>query len=317
MADKERMAAVLPDAARGLLEGRLPDWIEPHYFTSPEHLVELAPMAEIGWFDTAYVPAITQAAHRAEKLRWLVTAGAGVDFLPLDLLRQRGVMITKGTGINATPIAEYLVMGMLAIAKGYDEVLRARDRREWLWDSPAKRQLAGTSALIIGMGAIGQELARRLEAFGVAVTGVTRSGAQGTLQPHEWQARLGAFDWVVLAAPSTGDTRHMIGAAELAAMKPDAVLVNVARGTLVDQAALVAALQDKRIRAALLDVTDPEPLSADDPLWAMPNAHLTMHLSGRAQEGMYAGVAERFLANLPRFLAGEPPQPLFDPIKGY
>lgn len=304
-------------AAKAIVEGRMPDWIEPLYFSTPEELIALAPRAEIGWFDNTYVPSMTEAARLGEKLRWIVTAGAGVDFFPLDLLMQRGVVITKGTGINAAPIAEYLVMGMLAIAKGYAQVVRAQDRHEWLWNSPGTRQLAGSRALIVGFGAIGRELASRLRAFGVDVTGVTRSGADGTLRPDQWRAQLSGFDWVVLAAPSTGETRHMIGAAELAAMKPDAVLVNVARGTLVDQEALVEALQAKRIAAALLDVTDPEPLAQDHPLWSLDNAHITMHLSGRAQQTMFSDVAERFLANCELFKRGEAPQPAYDPAKGY
>jgi len=309
--------AVMPAPARALIGSRLPDWIEPHYFASVEELLALAPIAEIGWFDTIHVPAMTEAALKAEKLRWIVTAGAGVDFFPLEVLRERGVVITKGTGINAPPIAEYLVMAMLAIAKGYRDVVRAQDRREWLWDSPGKRQLAGSRALIIGYGAIGQELARRLAGFDVAVTPVRRSGADGALLPDQWRARLGEFDWVVLAAPSTAETERMIGAAELAAMKPQAVLVNVARGTLVDQDALVAALVEKRIAAALLDVTDPEPLPQDHPLWGLDNAHITMHLSGRAQTAMYRGVAERFLANCDRYRRGEVPEPVYDHAKGY
>lgn len=311
------IVAVLPEMAREFLEGRLPGWIVPRYFSGPEELVALAPEAEIGWFDTIHVPAMADAAQCAERLRWLVTAGAGVDFFPIDLLVKRKVMITKGTGVNAAPIAEYLMMGMLAIAKGYDEVVRARDRREWLWDSPGKQQLAGSSALIVGMGAIGIELSRRLQAFGVDVTGVSRSGAHGTLRPEEWRASLGRFDWVVLAVPATPETRQMMGAAELNAMKADAVLVNVARGTLINQDDLVSALRDGSIKAALLDVTDPEPLPADHSLWALPNAHITMHLSGRAQQGMYGAVAERFLTNLERFRRGEPPEPLYDHAKGY
>ena len=109
----------------------------------------------------------------------------------------------------------------------------------------------------------------------------------------------------------------MIGPAELAAMKPDAVLLNIARGAVVDQAALIAALTDKRIAAAFLDVTIPEPLPADSPLWSLPNAHVTMHLSGRAQDRMYARSAERFVANLHRWGRGEPVEPRFDLDLGY
>lgn len=312
-----RTTAVFPAPARALLEGRLPDWLDVTYFASPAELLEFAPRAEIGWFDMMDVSWYDQALRRAEKLRWLVTVGAGVDFMPLDLLMERGVIITKGTGINAAPIAEYIVMGMLAIAKNYPEVLRMREAREWPVEAPGRRQLSGSRALIIGHGSIGHELERRLRAFDVEVVGVTRSGADGTLKPDEWQARVGEFDWIVLAAPATEETRHIVGAEEIAAMKPEAVLVNVARGTLVDQAALTRALAEKRICAAMLDVTDPEPLPPDDPLWSLDNAHITMHLSGRSQQTMFGLAVERLLRNLDRYARGQAPEPLYDPVRGY
>ncbi|MDD3799061.1 MAG: D-2-hydroxyacid dehydrogenase, partial [Novosphingobium sp.] len=260
---------------------------------------------------------MAEAIRRAEKLRWLVTIGAGLDYLPLDVLLDRGVMITKGAGLSAGPIAEYVVLGMLALSKQFPTVLRAQDRREWLLDSPGKRQLAGSRALVVGYGSIGRELARRLWAFDVEVTPVSRSGADGALRPGEWQARLGEFDWVVLCAPATDETAQMIGAAELAAMKPDAMLVNVARGTVVDQPALIRALEEGRIAGAMLDVTDPEPLPADNPLWAMDNVLVTMHLTGRSQDTVFTRAAERFLGNLENYRAGRPPEPVYDPAKGY
>jgi len=311
--------AVLPGSMKPALAPCLPAWVDARFFDNGDELVALAPEAEIGWFDYFQegIAPIAEAVRRAERMRWLVTIGAGVDFLPLDILIARGVMITKGSGLNAVAVAEYTVMAMLAQAKNYREVVRAQDRREWLADSPGKRQLAGSRALLVGYGAIGRELAQRLRAFAVEVVPVSRSGRDGSLRPDEWQARLGEFDWVILAAPSTDETRHAIGAAELAAMKADAVLVNVARGTLVDQQALAQALTDMRIGGALLDVTEPEPLPADDPLWAFDNVQITMHLSGRAQDTVYAGAVERFLANLEVYRAGRQPQPLYDPAAGY
>ena len=121
----------------------------------------------------------------------------------------------------------------------------------------------------------------------------------------------------MLAVPSTEETRHMIGAMELAAMRPNGVLVNIARGDVVDQAALVEALQQDRIEAALLDVTDPEPLPEDHPLWDLENAQVTMHLSGRAQTKMFQRSADRFIDNLERWQRGEPVQPQMDLGLGY
>ena len=225
--------------------------------------------------------------------------------------------MTNGVGINAITIAEYVVMMMLAHAKGYAQVVRAQDRHEWLLDSPGKRELAGERVLLLGMGAIGSLVKTRLEAFDMEVVPVRRSGAAGALTPDEWRGQLGEFDWVILAVPATDETRGMIGADELAAMKDTAVLVNVARGDVVDQDALVSALDAKSIEAALLDVTTPEPLPQDHPLWSLENAQVTMHLSGRAQTKMFQRSVDRFVQNLERWHRGEPVEPRMDLALGY
>ena len=309
--------AVLSTLIRPLVEPRLPDWVEPLWFASIDELYELAPEAEIGWFDLNDKEPMIEGVKRAGKLKWLNSIYAGLDFLPHDILRERGVTVTHGAGINAITIAEYVLMGMLDIAKGYREVVRAQDRKEWLLDSPGKRELAGSKALLLGYGAIGKLVEQRLAAFDVEVTVVRRSGGENALGPEQWRARLGTFDWVILAVPATPETEGMIGADELAAMKEDAVLVNIARGSVVDQDALVAALGDKTIGAAFLDVTTPEPLPADHPLWELDNAHITMHLSGRAQSQMFQRSADRFIENLDRYERGEPLQPQFDLTLGY
>lgn len=309
--------AVMSVMVRPLVEPHLPPEIEPRWFATREEALELAPLAEIGWFDMYAQDDMAEAVRRATKLKWLNSIYAGLDFLPLDVLIERGITVTNGAGINAITIAEYVVMGMLTTAKGYREVVRAQDRHEWLMDSPGKRELAGSKALLLGYGAIGQLIKPRLEAFDVEVTVVRRSGGPGTLTPDQWRAKLGEFDWVILAVPATPETDGMIGAAELAAMKPDAVLVNIARGAVVDQDALISALEAKRIGGAFLDVTTPEPLPPEHPLWAQGNAHVTMHLSGRAQTQMFARSAERFLENCRHYLSGKPVGPVFDPARGY
>ena len=219
--------AVLSAMIRPLVEPRLPDWVEPLWFTSKEQALEFAPQAEIGWFDLNEKEPMIEIARAATGLKWMNSIYAGLDFMPLDLLAERGVVVTNGVGINAITIAEYVVMLMLAHAKGYREVVRAQDRHEWLLDSPGKRELAGERVLLLGMGAIGSLIKTRLEAFDMKVVPVRRSGADGALKPGEWREKLGEFGWVVLAVPSTAETRHMIGAMELAAMRPNGVLVNI------------------------------------------------------------------------------------------
>ena len=202
--------AVLSALIRPHVEPRLPPWVEPRWFTSQEQALELAPEAEIGWFDFTQPGPMVAVATAATRLRWLNSIYAGLDFLPLDLLRERGVIVTNGAGINAITIAEYVVMLMLTHAKGYGEVVRAQDRHEWLHDSPGKRELAGERVLLLGLGAIGQLVKTRLEAFDMEVVPVRRSGAAGALRPDEWRAQLSTFDWVVLAVPATPETddRH-------------------------------------------------------------------------------------------------------------
>ncbi|MCH2495920.1 MAG: D-2-hydroxyacid dehydrogenase [Erythrobacter sp.] len=309
--------AALSAMIRPLVEPRLPEWVEPLWFTSKEQALDFAPQAEIGWFDLNEKEPMIEIARAATNLKWLTSIYAGLDFMPLDVLKERGVVVTNGVGINAITIAEYVVMLMLSHAKGYRDVVRAQDRHEWLRDSPGKRELSGERVLLLGMGAIGSLIKTRLEAFDMTVVPVRRSGADGALRPGEWRQKLGEFDWVVLAVPSTPETKHMIGALELAAMRPNGVLVNIARGDVVDQEALVSALREEKIEAALLDVTDPEPLPEDHPLWELGNAQVTMHLSGRAQTKMFQRSADRFIENLERWHKGEPVQPQLDLELGY
>ena len=308
---------VLNALLKPLIGAQLPDWVDLRWYANKDEALALAAEAEIGWFDMHSKADMAEIFERAAKLKWLNSVYAGVDSFPLDLLAQRGVVLTNGAGINAVPIAEYVVMLMLAQAKGYRDVVRAQDKHEWLRDSPGKRELYGSKALILGYGAIGQAVEARLVGFGVEVTKVRRSSGPGTLGPDEWRGQLGQFDWIVLAVPATAATEHMIGADELAAMKGDAVLVNIARGSVIDQAALVAALSEGRIGGALLDVTTPEPLPADHPLWDLDNAQITMHLSGRAQDRMFERSAARFLENLGRYHRGERLEPQVDYSAGY
>ena len=303
--------AVLPEYVRRALEGRLPDWIEARWWGSPEELVSLAPDAEIGWFDLHVKAPALRAIAAAEGLRWLNSSYAGVDWMPLAEFERRGVRLTCGSGLTANQVAEFALLSMLAVAKDYPAVVRAQDRHEWLAVPPGTRDLLGSRALVLGYGAIGQAIGRALEALGVDVLAVSSGRQRG------WRSHLGEFDWIVLAVPGTPQTRGMIGAAEIAAMKPEAVLVNFARADCVDQPALVGALRERRIAAAVLDLTDPEPLPAEHPLWSLDNAHITMHLSGMPTAASQARAAERFLRNCERFRAGEPLEAQVDLARGY
>lgn len=309
--------AVLPALARPLIEPGLPAGIEPHWFTSREEAIALVVDADIAWVDMPRPEWTGETAAAGERLKWLSTIYAGIDAFDTSLLKARGTILTNGVGINAIAVAEYAVMGVLAAAKRFDQVVRAQDRREWLHDAPGKVELFETRALIIGYGTIGRMIGERLAAFGVEVTGVTRSGREGTLTPDEWRDRIGEFDWIILAAPSTADTHALLGASELAAMKRGAWLINVARGDMVDQPALIGALEKRRIAGAFLDVTDPEPLPEGNPLWSAPNTILTMHMSGRSQTRMFMRAAALFLENTRAFVEGKPMRNVVDLDAGY
>jgi phosphoglycerate dehydrogenase-like enzyme len=308
---------VLSALMRPMLEPQLPAGLDVHWFATKAEALDLAPRADIGWFDMYDKRDMAAIIGAATNLKWLNSIYAGVDGMPLEQLRERGTIVTNGAGINAITIAEYVVMGMLTVAKGYREVVRAQDRQTWLMDSPGKVELADSRALLLGYGAIGKLVEERLKGFDMTVDVVRRKPEPGLLGPNDWQAKLGDYDWVIVAVPATPETDGMIGAGELAAMKPTATLINIARGSVIDQDALVTALQAGRPGHAFLDVTTPEPLPADHPLWSLPNAHITMHLSGRAQDKMFARAADRFLDNLGRWRAGLPVAPMVDLTLGY
>ncbi|AKH41986.1 phosphoglycerate dehydrogenase-like enzyme [Altererythrobacter atlanticus] len=311
------MIAVLPEHIRPMLQDRLPDWIEPIWWSDPDNLVEMAPQAEIGWFDLHLKPPALRSVQLARDLRWLNTSYSGVDWLPLADLEARDVLLTCGSNLTATQVSEFAVMSILAFAKDYAALVRAQDAHEWLSVPPGIRDLAGSRALILGYGAIGRAIARALEGFGVEVSVVRSKAGDGAMGPDEWQDQLDSFDWVVLALPGTADTAGLLGAKEFAAMKRDAVLVNFARADIVDQRALIEALRERRVGGAIVDTVDPEPLPEDHPFWSLENAHVTMHLSGIPTPASQQRAADRFLRNCEHFRVGEKLEAQVDLQRGY
>lgn len=311
---------VFPQRYLSQLQPLLPDTVEIRGFSTLDEALELAPQAEIGWFDEFSDGIYVKATAAAVNARWINTVLAGLDALPVSLIAERGQILTNGNGLMPDVVADFAVLGALTLAKRLDKVVRAHDRQQWIaGPPPGDLEMLDASALVLGYGAIGREIGQRLAAFGTHVTGVRRtvSDEPGIIGPDAWRGRLAEFDFVILAAPSTADTRAMIGAEELAAMKPGVRIINIARGDLIDQDALRAALESGQVGSAFLDVTTPEPLPADHPLWQAPNALITMHLSGRSQTTAFQRGARRFLANLQRYLAGEPLQHVVDFSRGY
>lgn len=313
----EGMKTVLPALARSLVEPHLPAGLDVHWFTSLEEAKALIADADIGWVDIHQPHLWAEAVAAGEKLQWLSTIYAGLDPLDKAALIARGTRVTNGSGLNAHTVAEYAVLGCLVAAKRYDQVVRIADTHVWPYDAPGKLELYESRALVIGYGTIGRLIGDRLAAFGLEVTGVTRSGAPGTIGPDAWRARLGEYDWIVLAAPATQESAAMIGADELAAMKRSAWIINIGRGALIDQDALIAACTEGRIGGAFLDTVSPEPLPPEHPLWTTPNVIHSMHLSGRSQTKMFLRGAELFVRNLHAFVEGRALENEVDLAAGY
>jgi D-2-hydroxyacid dehydrogenase (NADP+) len=252
----------------------------------------------------------------APKLRWFQATSAGIDRLDeaglLPLLQSQGITITNVSGLHATPIGEYVLGVMLMFVKGAHRFVRAQGRREWLRYMPA--ELRGKTVGIVGMGAIGTEVARLAKAFGCRVLAVRRSArerrhdcppADELLPLADLPYLLGESDYVVLATPLTSETRRLIGEAELRAMKPSACIINIARGGVVDEAALVRALKEGWIAGAGLDVFEQEPLPAESELWGLENVIISPHISGGTE--IYNLRSHRCRPRLPA-LAGWRPQ---------
>ena len=226
----------------------------------------------------------------AKKLKWIHSTAAGVAQLMYPELHDSGILVTNPSGIFSVPMAEHTMGLLVAMARNFPDSVRQQDRGRWsqqeLWDMPQHlTELNGQVLLIVGFGSIGHELARRAKAFDMRVWGVSRSGkgdarlAEKIVPVSQLQEVLPLADYVVVSAPETQETKHLVGAREIALMKSTARLINVARGSLVDQAALIAALQQRKLASAALDVTDPEAAPADDPIWQAPNLFLTPHTS--------------------------------------
>ena len=278
--------------------------------------------------DVVYGVLVDEANFRlARRLRWIHVSSAGVGSLLFPALADSDVVLTNGRGLHAVSMAEHALGVMLAFARKLHLARDLQQERRWqqvgLWTgAPPFGQLAGATLGIVGFGAVGSALAERAAALGLRVIAVRPHPAADAAPAHaQWALErlpelLGRVDWLVLAAPHTAATRGLIGAAELALMKPTAVLVNVGRGVLVDEPALIAALSAGRIAGAALDVVQEEPLPATSPLWEMPNVILTPHVSGLGPD-YWERAVEQFAANLGRFLAGQPLLNVVDKRAGY
>jgi phosphoglycerate dehydrogenase-like enzyme len=312
----------IPETFRHALDGRLPADLHAAWYTNTRDVVDAARDADIlliGFIDGEEVRIAIDAARNA---RWISTHAAGVDHYPIQTIADRRQIFTNGSGVNAVPIAEYVVLCVLSAAKTFPLFVGYSQRHVWPAERPPATEVDGSHALVLGYGEIGRQIATRLRGLGVEVTAARRRPTPADderitiIGADEWRDRLGEFDWILVAAALTPETRHMLSEAEFARMRSSAWMVNIARGGLVDQDALARALQAGQLAGAYLDVTDPEPLPTDHALWRIPNVFITGHSAGRSPRSQQRYIS-LFLENLRRFRAGEPLVNLVDFTSGY
>ena len=256
----------------------------------------------------------------APRLRWLQSTSAGIGQMVKRVgLDQTKITFTTASGVHARPLADFCLMAMLMFAKNY--VWMDRDKKAKRWERYCGEELTGKTLAIVGVGRVGQEVARHGKRMDMRVTGMRRSSApvpdiDKLFDRAELHAMLREADFLVLAAPHTSETEGIIGEAELAVMKPTAVLINIGRGALIDEDALIRALQHKRLGGAALDVFRDEPPPPDSPLWNMPNVIVSPHSASTVTQEN-ARITNIFVDNLRRYLRGEPLRNVLDKTKLY
>lgn len=246
------------------------------------------------------------ALEEATEIRVFACAYAGTGHLPLDVLAEHDVAVTNAAGVHTASASEHVLGSILAFSRRLHEAARAE---RWQTPTPSPIELSGSTVTIVGLGAIGEAIADRLEPFGVTTLGIRRTPKAGgptdeVFGPDRLHDALARSEYVVLCCPLTDETRGLIGTEEIATLSPDAVLVNVARGAVVDTDALVEGLRRGRIGGAALDVTDPEPLPEEHPLWGFSDVTITPHNAGHTPE-YFERVADILAENARRLDDGD------------
>jgi phosphoglycerate dehydrogenase-like enzyme len=266
-------------------------------------------------------PGLRRLLPLMPNLRWVHSMGAGMDGDLTPEIKNGDIQLSRTRGLHCISVSEWVLMQILAVSKRLPELVLAQHRHEWSKvEVPAS--LMGRTVGIVGYGEIGQAVAARAKGFGFRLAGTRRRALPApeldALYPADQLDRLLAeSDYVVILTPLTAETRGLIGAAQLKMMKRTAWLINVARGPVVVEADLIAALEDGTIAGAALDVFDKEPLPSDNPLWGLPNVLLSPHTSGINYPRMNDETMAQFLDNLGRYLRGEPLKNLVDKQAGY
>jgi D-2-hydroxyacid dehydrogenase (NADP+) len=278
--------------------------------------------------DVAFTPFIDRDAFpTATRLRWIQSPAVGVGSLMFPELLASGVVLTSARGIRARSIAEHVIGVTIALARRLPEAMRAQQAHRWAQNelegpSSGVRSLQGLRMGIVGLGSIGMEIVKLAAPFGIRISAIRRAprpappGVDEVFGPDRLADVLDASDIVVLAVPHTPETKQIIGPRELERMKPGAILINIARGKLIDDAAVAGAVRSGKLGGAALDVFTKEPLEADSPYWDLPNVIVTPHTSGAMQD-YWTPLVRLFADNLRRFERGEPMLNVVDKVAGY
>jgi phosphoglycerate dehydrogenase-like enzyme len=256
----------------------------------------------------------------APKLRWHQATNAGVNNILTPQYLERDIILTNGAGLHAIPIAEFVLAYMLCYSKNFLKLHELQAQKSWQ-RSVRNQELLDKTLLIIGAGGIGQEIAKRAKAFGLKIFGSRRNpqplpNFDKVVGVNEWKALLGEAHYVVIATPLTKETKGLIDAEVFSLMRPDAYIINIARGAIVDEAELIKALQTGKIAGAALDTVFTEPLSPESPLWTQPNIFITPHCSGYSPQTKERAIA-LFLDNFTRYYSGKPMRNIVDKDAGY
>ncbi|MFP9192095.1 D-2-hydroxyacid dehydrogenase [Natronosalvus vescus] len=283
------------------LRSRLPS-VDVHVAETPadeRELIQKAPIVTGMSIDESLL-------EHADDLRWFACAYAGTGHLPLEALAERNVSVTNASGVHGPNISEHVLGAILSFTRRFHVGARRQRRREWRHYQA--HELQGSTVTVVGLGAIGQAVCERLEPFGVETLGVRYSPEKDGpvdevfgFDADSLHEALSRTDYLVLACPLTEETRGLIDEAAFNTLAPQTVLINVARGPVVDTDALVGALRRNGIRGASLDVTDPEPLPEDHPLWTFENVQITPHNSGHTPK-YYERLADIVAGNVERVL---------------
>lgn len=296
------------DPLLAMLEA-LPEGVRIAAGNRVEAFTAAAPDADVILNWTGGLELLREVWRMTPRVRWIHSRSAGVDELLFPELVDSAVLLTNARGVFSEILGEFAMAAVLFFAKGLRRLVRSQEAG--VWDQFDTVQVAGQTMGVIGLGDIGKAVARRAEALGLRVMGLRR--ADGPARKRDLLAR---SDYLVLSAPLTPETRGIVGAAELRAMKPDAVLINVGRGPLVDEAALIAALRKRRIAGAALDVFDREPLPAGHPYFALDNLLLSPHSADHTPDWQQRAM-QVFLDNFERYSKGGQLRNLVDKRQGY